>query len=106
MLKLLAKGTISGKIAKTVFRIMVDEGGEPEEIVTNKGLVQISDTSAIDGIIESVLADNQSQIEEYLSGKEKVFGFFVGQVMRLSNGKLNPGLVNSRLREKLDARKR
>jgi aspartyl-tRNA(Asn)/glutamyl-tRNA(Gln) amidotransferase subunit B len=105
LLELIGKDTISGKIAKTVFEEMVETGKRAGAIVKEKGLVQVSDVGAIEKIVEQVLNDSQGQIDEYFSGREKVYGYFVGQVMKLSGGKLNPGLVNKVLKEKLDARK-
>lgn len=101
MLKLVEKGTISGKIAKTVFDEMYKTGKEPATIVEEKGLVQVSDTGAIEKIIDEVLAANPDNVAEYRGGKEKLFGFFVGQVMKASKGKANPALVNEMLLEKL-----
>jgi len=101
MLKLLEKGTISGKIAKTVFDEMYRTGKEPAEIVEEKGLVQVSDAGAIEKIIDEVLAANPDNVAEYRGGKEKLFGFFVGQVMKASKGKANPALVNEVLLKKL-----
>jgi aspartyl-tRNA(Asn)/glutamyl-tRNA(Gln) amidotransferase subunit B len=101
LLKLVEKGTISGKIAKTVFDEMWKTGLEPDRIVEEKGLVQVSDSGEIEKIIDEVLAKEAGQVEEYRGGKEKVFGFFVGQVMRASKGKANPALVNEILLKKL-----
>lgn len=101
MLKLVESGTISGKIAKTVFDEMYKTGKEPAKIVEEKGLVQVSDTGAIEKIIGEVLAANQDKVEEYRGGKEKLFGFFVGQIMKASKGKANPALVNEMLLKKL-----
>ena len=94
-------GTISGKIAKEVFPIMFENNFDPEQIVKEKNLVQISDTSEIEAIIQKIIDANSGQVEEYRSGKEKDFGFFVGQVMKESKGKANPKLVNEILRNKL-----
>jgi len=102
LLKLIEKGTISGKIAKTVFDEMYKTGKEPAAIVAEKGLVQVSDTGAIEAIIDEVLAKEAGQLAEYRSGKDKLFGFFVGQVMRASKGKANPALVNELLLKKLN----
>ena len=102
LLKLIEKGTISGKIAKTVFDEMYKTGKEPAAIVQEKGLVQVSDTGAIEAMIDEVLQKNSSQVDEYRSGKETLFGFFVGQVMRASKGKANPALVNELLLKKLN----
>ena len=101
LLMLQEKGTISGKIAKTVFDEMWKTGKEPASIVEEKGLVQVSDTGEIERIIDEIMAANQGQVEEYRGGKEKVLGFFVGQVMRASKGKANPAVVNELLLKKL-----
>jgi len=101
LLELIDKGTISVKIAKTVFDEMWQNGGNPADIVEAKGLVQVSDTGEIEKIIDEIMAANMGQVEEYRGGKEKVFGFFVGQVMRASKGKANPGVVNELLLSKL-----
>jgi aspartyl-tRNA(Asn)/glutamyl-tRNA(Gln) amidotransferase subunit B len=101
LLKLIEKGTISNKIAKTVFDEMWKSGKAPERIVEEKGLVQVSDTGAIEAIIDEVLAKEAGEVAEYRSGKDKLFGFFVGQVMRASKGKANPALVNELLLKKL-----
>jgi len=101
MINLIEDGTISGKIAKEVFEEMWNTGKEPKVIVEEKGLIQITDTGAIEEAIEGVLASNPSQLEEYRQGKEKLFGFFVGQVMKITKGKANPKLVNECLKKKL-----
>jgi aspartyl-tRNA(Asn)/glutamyl-tRNA(Gln) amidotransferase subunit B len=101
LLKLVDAGTISGKIAKTVFDAMWATGHEPACIVKEQGLVQVSDTGAIEPIIDAIIAANPDQVEEYRGGKEKVFGFFVGQVMKEMKGKANPALVNELLKKKL-----
>lgn len=101
MLNLLDKGTISGKIAKTVFEEMFNTGKNPEEIVKEKGLVQISDESAIEGMVDEVIAANPQSVEDFKAGKEKAIGFLVGQVMKASKGKANPGIVNKLLKERL-----
>ena len=101
LLALIEKGTISGKIAKTVFDEMWRSGGDPAKIVEVKGLVQVSDTGEIEKIIDDIMAANAGQVEEFRGGKEKVFGFFVGQVMRASKGKANPAVVNELLLKKL-----
>jgi aspartyl-tRNA(Asn)/glutamyl-tRNA(Gln) amidotransferase subunit B len=75
-------------------------------VVERKGLVQISDVAAIEKIVESVIASNTPQVEKYVGGNEKVFAFFVGETMRMTKGKANPGIVNDVLRKKLSARKR
>jgi len=101
LIKLIDNGTISGKIAKTVFDEMFKCGKDPATIVQEQGLVQVSDTGAIEGIIDEIMAANAGQVEEYRGGKEKVFGFFVGQVMKASKGKANPSVVNDLLLNKL-----
>lgn len=101
MLKLMDNGTISGKIAKTVFTEMFETGKRPEEIVKEKGLVQITDESAIEAAIDQALKDNPNELERYRAGKQELMGFFVGQVMRSTKGKANPAAVNKLLKEKL-----
>lgn len=101
MLGLLEKGTINNKIAKTVFKEMLETGKAPQVIVEEKGLVQISDTGAIKEIVEKVVAANPQSVEDFRAGKDKAIGFLVGQVMKESKGKANPGLVNELLREVL-----
>jgi aspartyl-tRNA(Asn)/glutamyl-tRNA(Gln) amidotransferase subunit B len=101
LLGLVADGTISGTIAKQVFEIMLESGEGAAAIVEAKGLKQTSDTGAIDSAIDKILADNSDKVAEYKSGKEQLFGFFVGQTMKAMAGKANPQMVNDRLREKL-----
>ena len=101
LLVMIRKGVISGKIAKTVFEEMYVSGKDPEEIVKNRGLVQVSDESALEEMVTLVLEENPEEVEAYKNGKVKLFGFFVGQVMRMSKGKANPQLVNTILKEKL-----
>ncbi len=102
LLKLIDNGTISGKIAKTVFDEMAKSGKSPQSIVEDKGLVQISDSSAIEDIISKVLAGCSAEVEAYRNGKTKLLGFFVGQVMKETRGKANPKMVNEILRKKLE----
>ncbi|MCF6195663.1 MAG: Asp-tRNA(Asn)/Glu-tRNA(Gln) amidotransferase subunit GatB [Emcibacter sp.] len=102
LLALQVDGTISGRIAKDVFEIMVETGQAPEQIVEEKGLKQVSDTGAIEAMIDEILAENQDKVEQYRGGKDKLFGFFVGQVMKKTQGKANPQVVNQLLRPKLD----
>ncbi|PCJ43201.1 MAG: Asp-tRNA(Asn)/Glu-tRNA(Gln) amidotransferase GatCAB subunit B [Alphaproteobacteria bacterium] len=102
LLALQVDGTISGRIAKDVFEIMLETGDNPEKIVEDKGLKQVSDTGAIEVMIDEVLAANQDKVEQYRGGKDKLFGFFVGQVMKKTQGKANPQVVNQLLRPKLD----
>ena len=101
MLKRIDDGTISGKIAKTVFDAMWKTGQDADAIIAAQGLRQVTDTGAIEAIIDGIIAANPGQVEEYRSGKEKVFGFFVGQVMKASQGKANPAAVNDLLKKKL-----
>ena len=101
LINLIKDGTISGKIAKSVFEIMADEGKDPQIIVEEKGLKQQSDPKEIEKLIDKVITDNPDKVKEYKSGKEKLFGFFVGQVMKVSGGKANPQLVNEILKKKL-----
>jgi aspartyl-tRNA(Asn)/glutamyl-tRNA(Gln) amidotransferase subunit B len=101
LLKLVDDGTISGKIAKNVFEEMAKSGKSARQIVEEQGLVQISDSSAIDDIVSKILAANQKEVQAYKSGKTKLLGFFVGQVMQATQGKANPKLVNEILRKKL-----
>jgi aspartyl-tRNA(Asn)/glutamyl-tRNA(Gln) amidotransferase subunit B len=93
-------GTVSGRIAKEVFEVMAETGGDPEKIVAEKGLTQISDEGAIAAAIDRVIADNPGQAQQYRKNP-KVIGWFVGQVMKATGGKANPGLVNELLRRKL-----
>ena len=101
MIELIDNGTISGKIAKTVFSEMWSTQKEPDAIVKEKGLVQITDTSAIEAMIDEIMAANPSQVEAYRSGKDKIFGFFVGQTMKASKGQASPDVVNELLKKKL-----
>jgi aspartyl-tRNA(Asn)/glutamyl-tRNA(Gln) amidotransferase subunit B len=101
LLKLIDNGTISGKIAKTVFDEVWKSGQEPGVIVREQGLVQVSDSGAIEAIIDEIMLREAGQVEEYRSGKDKLIGFFVGQVMKASKGKANPAVVNQLLLEKL-----
>jgi aspartyl-tRNA(Asn)/glutamyl-tRNA(Gln) amidotransferase subunit B len=93
--------TISGKIAKEVFDLMWTEGGNADEIIEAKGLKQITDNSAIEQVVDTVIAANPGQVAEYKSGKDRLMGFFVGQVMKETGGKANPGQVNAILKKKL-----
>jgi aspartyl-tRNA(Asn)/glutamyl-tRNA(Gln) amidotransferase subunit B len=93
--------TISGKIAKDVFEAMWVEGGTADAIIEKKGLRQITDTGAIEKAIEEVMAKNPGQLADYRSGKDKLFGFFVGQVMKATGGKANPAQLNELLKKKL-----
>ncbi len=101
LVELITDGTISGKIAKDVFAEMIKTGNAAATIIEAKGLKQVSDSGEIEGLIDTVIADNRDKVEEYRSGKEKLFGFFVGQTMKLSGGQANPGMVNQILKNKL-----
>ena len=102
LLKLVADGTISGSIAKTVFEKMLETGDPAGDIVEREGLKQTSDTGAIDAKIDEILAANADKVQQYKDGKEALFGFFVGQTMKAMQGKANPQVVNERLRAKLN----
>ena len=97
----ISSGVISGRTAKEVFEIMKESGEEPNKIIESKGLQQKSDPKELEKIIEKILTDNKDKVEQYKSGKDKLFGFFVGQVMKISGGKANPQLVNQILKNKL-----
>jgi aspartyl-tRNA(Asn)/glutamyl-tRNA(Gln) amidotransferase subunit B len=101
LIDLLADNTISGRIAKDVFAEMFATGKAAGAIVAEKGLRQVTDTGAIDAVIDAVIAKNADKLAEYRAGKDKLFGFFVGQVMKESGGKANPPLVNQALKAKL-----
>ena len=101
LINLIKNGTISGKIAKTVFELMSDGDKDPELIVNEKGLKQQSDPKELENLIVKIIEDNKEKVEEYKSGKDKLFGFFVGQAMKASGGKANPKLLNEILKNKL-----
>jgi aspartyl-tRNA(Asn)/glutamyl-tRNA(Gln) amidotransferase subunit B len=101
LLDRIADNTISGKIAKEVFEAMWSGEGSADEVIESRGLKQITDTDAIESIVDAVIAANPSQVVEYKSGKDKLIGYFVGQVMKETGGKANPGQVNQILKEKL-----
>jgi aspartyl-tRNA(Asn)/glutamyl-tRNA(Gln) amidotransferase subunit B len=101
MIRMIDEGKISGKMAKGLFEEILASGKSPDEIAREKGLVQLSDTGAIESAVDAVLAAHTDQASEYRSGKEKVFGFLVGQVMKRTQGKANPQMVNEILKEKL-----
>lgn len=104
MIKLIESGTISSKIAKKVFRELIENGGDAETIVKEKGLVQISDESTLLPIIQEVLDANQQSIEDYKNGKDRALGYLVGQVMKATKGKANPPMVNKLLLEEIAKR--
>ncbi|WP_458121304.1 Asp-tRNA(Asn)/Glu-tRNA(Gln) amidotransferase subunit GatB [Paenibacillus sp. Z6-24] len=101
MIGLIEKGTISNKIAKTVFKEMLQSGKSPQQVVEEQGLTQISDEGAIKAIVQEVIAANPQSVADYQAGKDKAIGFLVGQVMKQSKGKANPGMVNQLLAELL-----
>jgi aspartyl-tRNA(Asn)/glutamyl-tRNA(Gln) amidotransferase subunit B len=101
LLRRIADQTISGKIAKEVFEAMWAGGGEADAIIEAKGLRQITDSAAIERVIDEVMAKNPAQLADYRSGKDKLFGFFVGQVMKATGGKANPAELNRLLKRKL-----
>jgi len=103
LINMIDEGTISGKIAKDVFEDMCKSGKGPKEIVDKRGLLQISDASKLEKIVEAVLEANPGQLEQYKSGKVQLFGFFVGQTMKATNGKANPGIVNELLKKRLSS---
>ena len=103
LLDLIQEGVISGKIAKTVFEEMVATGKAPRVIVEEKGLVQVTDFGQIQTVVDEVLQANPEKIADYKAGKTKLFGFFVGEVMKKSKGKANPKIVNELLKQKLDS---
>ncbi|MFA6022429.1 MAG: Asp-tRNA(Asn)/Glu-tRNA(Gln) amidotransferase GatCAB subunit B, partial [Rhodospirillales bacterium] len=101
LIDLITAGTLSGRLAKDVFELMAETGKDPETLVEEKGLRQISDTGAIEAVIDELIAKNAGQAAQFREGNEKVIGWFVGQVMRSTQGKANPGVVNQLLRDKL-----
>ncbi|HQT91807.1 MAG TPA: Asp-tRNA(Asn)/Glu-tRNA(Gln) amidotransferase subunit GatB [Candidatus Kryptobacter bacterium] len=102
MIDLINEGTISTKIAKEVFEEMLQSGQDPDSIVERKGLRQVSDESAIEKVVEEVLQSNPDEVQKYVGGKEKLFGFFVGEIMKKTRGKANPKILNELLRQKLE----
>ena len=103
MIRMIEDGTISGKIAKTVFEEMANTGDDPKAIVERQGLVQITDEGSLAATTASILADHPDEVERYRSGQRKLLGFFVGQVMKATKGKANPKMVNELLRQRLEA---
>jgi aspartyl-tRNA(Asn)/glutamyl-tRNA(Gln) amidotransferase subunit B len=101
VLKRIADNSISGKIAKTVFEAIWQSGKTADQIIEEQGLKQLTDSGAIEAIVDEVIAANPGQFEELKAGKEKLIGFFVGQVMKLSKGKANPGMVNQLIKKKI-----
>ena len=101
LLKRIADNTISGKIAKDVLEAMWNGEGDADTVIEKRGLKQITDTGAIEAIVDEVIANNPEQLADYRAGKDKLLGFFVGQVMKASKGKANPAQVNELLAKKL-----
>ena len=101
MVELVTQNVINGKTAKDVFEIMAETGEAPEKIVEEKGLRQVTDTGAIEAVIDQVLEANADNVAAYRGGKQTLFGWFVGQVMKASKGKANPAMVNELLKKKL-----
>ncbi len=101
LLKRIADGTISGKIAKEVFEAMWATGADADSVIAEKGLKQISDPAAIEKAIDEVMAKSPGQLADYRAGKDKLFGYFVGQVMKATGGKANPAQLNELLKRKL-----
>ena len=101
MIKLIKADTISSKIAKDVFEILLSENKDPEIIVKEKGLVQITDDSAIEKIVDQVLAENAQSVEDYKNGKSNALKYLMGQAMKLSRGKANPQMINKLILDKL-----
>jgi aspartyl-tRNA(Asn)/glutamyl-tRNA(Gln) amidotransferase subunit B len=104
MIRLVEDGTISGKIAKTIFEEMYKTGSSPSAIVEKRGLLQISDAGELEEMVDQVIAENAKMVDQYRSGKTGVMGFFVGQVMKLTDGRANPQVVNDLLRKRLVGR--
>lgn len=104
LISLIEKGTISSKIAKKVFKDLIEKGGDPEQIVKDKGLVQISDEGELRSIVSGILDENEQSIEDYKNGKDRALGFLVGQVMKATKGKANPPMVNKLIVEEMDKR--
>ena len=103
LIKMINESIISGKIAKDIFPEMLSSNSDPAEIVKEKNLVQLTDTAEIERVIDRILNANPKQVEEFLSGKDKVTGFFVGQIMKETKGKANPAIVNELLKNKLES---
>jgi aspartyl-tRNA(Asn)/glutamyl-tRNA(Gln) amidotransferase subunit B len=101
LIDLITDGTISGRLAKDVFAEMVSSGADPVAIVEAKGLRQVTDSSTIEAAIDAVLTAQAEKVAEYRAGRDKLYGFFVGRIMRATQGKANPALVNQLLKKKL-----
>jgi aspartyl-tRNA(Asn)/glutamyl-tRNA(Gln) amidotransferase subunit B len=100
-LKRISDGTISNSGAKEVFRVLWSEGGDADSIIEAKGLKQVSDSASIEALVDEIIAGNADKVAEYRSGKDKLFGFFVGLAMKASKGKANPAQLNEILKRKL-----
>ena len=101
ILKMQNDGEISGGQAKEIFEIVLKTGREPDEIAESDGLKQVSDTGAIETVVDDILKNNADKVDQYRGGKDKLFGFFVGQTMKAMQGKANPAVVNKLLKDKL-----
>jgi len=101
LVDLIADNTISGRMAKEVFEVMVDSGKAPDAIVEERGMKQISDTGPIEEAIDKIMAENPDKVEDFRGGKDKLMGWFVGRVMKATQGKANPGMVSEILKKKL-----
>ena len=101
LIECISSGVISGRTAKEVFEVMKETGEDPKKIIESKGLQQKSDPKELENIIDKIILNNKDKVTQYKSGKEKLFGFFVGQIMKVSGGKANPQLVNEILKQKL-----
>ena len=104
MIKLISDGTISSKIAKKVFKELIENGGDAKKIVEEKGLVQISDAGALVPMITEILDNNEQSIIDFKNGKDRAIGFLVGQIMKATRGKANPQMVNKILLEEIQKR--
>lgn len=104
LVNLIHDGTISGKIAKEILPELLEQGGSPKAIVESRGLTQISDTGALEAMVDEVLAANPEKVEQFRAGKTKLQGFFVGQLMKKTSGRADPKLLNQILAQKLRAR--
>ncbi|MEQ8729820.1 MAG: Asp-tRNA(Asn)/Glu-tRNA(Gln) amidotransferase GatCAB subunit B, partial [Roseitalea porphyridii] len=102
LVDLIGDGTVSNRLAKDVFEIMVETGDDPQKIVEERGMKQVSDTGAIEAAVDAAIAGGAAQVEQYKGGNEKILGWFVGQVMKATQGKANPQTVNEILLKKLD----
>ena len=102
LIDLIADGTVSNRLAKNVFEIMFETSDDPKKIVEQRGMKQVTDAGAIEAAVDEAIAAGAAQVDQYKGGNEKVLGWFVGQVMKATQGKANPQAVNEMLRKKLD----